>query len=128
MLALPTIATAFRENRPRERRRVPAFRVVERRANGSAVSGRAWWSEYRMVLNHGPTLPGPEAARELILHELVHLVAPYREGHGEEFRRVLRCASRELWPGIELPPNTGGFYAMDDAIAEAAAALTPEAP
>lgn len=64
---------------------------------------------------------GPEATKahvlEILMHEMVHMALPRREGHGERFRLTLRRAARELW-GIECPldvPPHGGViaYGMD---------------
>lgn len=95
--------------------------IVVRRRRDDRVSGRAWPGRRgRMVVSIGDV--SVEAAEELILHELIHLLAPSREHHGDLFVGTLVRAAREWWPGITIT-NTRPVWALDRQIAQSARAL-----
>lgn len=92
--------------------------TVGHRAEGR-FSGHAKVRRRMIRVAYGPSATKAEVL-EVLVHEMVHLACPRREGHGERFRLTLRRAARELW-GVEVPllkssergheKNAG--YAMD---------------
>lgn len=72
---------------------------VGHRAEGGTC-GRAW-PPRRMRVVVGPDAR-PAKVLEVLVHEMVHLVLPSREGHGERYRLTFRRACRELW-GLDVP-------------------------
>lgn len=79
-------------------------------------SGHAATYRRKIRVAFGPSATKAEVL-EVLMHEMVHMALPKREGHGERFRLTLRRAARELW-GIECPldepPRDGVIaYGMD---------------
>lgn len=92
--------------------------VVGHRAEAK-WSGHAKTYRRQIRVAYGPSATKAEVL-EVLMHEMVHLACPRREGHGERFKLTLRRAARELW-GIEVPIIQGkdrgdrhnAAYAMD---------------
>lgn len=80
-------------------RRKIELQVVHRLERGTR--GTAYMRERRIRIAAGPQAT-PERVLEVLVHEMVHLVCPLREQHGERFRRVFKRACLELWD-IDVP-------------------------
>jgi len=95
-------------------------------------SGHAATYRRKIRVAYGPSATKAEVL-EVLMHEMVHLACPRREGHGERFKLTLRRAARELW-GIEVPIIQGkdrgdehnAAYAMDRLIMAAIEGLIAE--
>lgn len=76
------------------KRNYPDF-IIRRRA-GDYTTGRAWKGRHRVVLTV-PIKATRGQAESLILHELAHLAAPARDGHGKAWRQRYAAAVEEAW-------------------------------
>lgn len=96
-------------------------------SHGGWSGGRSFVGRGRIIVSMGPGC-AIERAAETLLHELVHMVCPRGESHGEVFRRRLIACAREAF-GLQLDTaallalGPGKFskraYAIDEAIVEA---------
>lgn len=92
-----------------------------RHDNRKGISGRAWHVDNRIVLTLGQSTP--ERAREILLHELVHLAEPGQD-HNERFCSRLVRAARQLfgvpvngWTSVKAKYGKRA-YAIDELIIE----------
>jgi len=121
-LALPEIRGLLREdrrNRYRLRRGWRPDLVVAHSSTWKCGGHAEPWSD-RITLAIGRGLER-ERVEELVLHELVHIVAGRNEDHGKHwhgphFTATVLRAARELWPGLPTVNTYRGAYALDDAI------------
>ncbi len=91
-------------------RQLPEIRI--RRRSDGFTSGRAFPSQHRIVLSIGEGVSAV-AIKELLLHELAHIVCPSREHHGSEFRRVLCQAATEAWGTTIRTGDARRVYDLD---------------
>lgn len=87
------------------------------------TSGHAWIGSREFTITVAAN-PHRIEVEEVLLHELVHLVAPREAHHGSTFRRINALAAREYWPGSRVRADEGNIWEFGHRIIEEATRVT----